>query len=200
MGSEFRRNRELHGPRVSLGQVLVLTEHLSKIATNAVVDSEPKQRRPLQMPGVWEAVAWRIHGPSWRIGSPAGRRKTPRPNQPPSRSNSAPVKNRVFFFSIAPALQATAVDCPVLAIKLLQRAMIGEGKVAVMIRKADIRTELVSILGNSVLPGGSQRRRPAETRPGRLFALIFDDQVRMQRRAPMPQSPEFKAPHVRERG
>ena len=85
-----------------------------------------------------------------------------------------------------------------LAIKWLQRAMIGKGKVAVMIRQADIRTELVSILGNSVPLGGRQKRRPVETRPGRLFALIFDDQVRTQRRAPTP-NPEMKAPHVRER-
>jgi hypothetical protein len=71
--------------------------------------------------------------------------------------------------------------------------------VAVMIRQADIRTELVSILGNSALLVGRQKRRPVETRPGRLFALIFDDQVRTQRRAPTPQSPESKALHVRER-
>jgi hypothetical protein len=89
--------------------------------------------------------------------------------------------------------------CSVLAIKLLQKARPVTGKVAVMIRQADIRTELVSVMGSSVLPGASQKRRPAETQAGRLFALIFDDQVHTQRRAPTPQSPESKAPHMRGR-
>jgi hypothetical protein len=71
------------------------------------------------------------------------------------------------------------------------------GKVAVMIRQADIRTELVSVLGSSVPPGASQKRRPADARPSRLFALIFDDPVHTQRRAPTPQSPESKASHMR---
>jgi hypothetical protein len=72
------------------------------------------------------------------------------------------------------------------------------GKVAVMIRQADIRTELVSVLGSSALLGARQKRRPAEwqTLSGRPFALIFDDQVHTQRRSPS-QSPDPKAPHMR---
>jgi hypothetical protein len=71
--------------------------------------------------------------------------------------------------------------------------------VTVMIRQADTRTELVSVLESSVLPWAIQKRRPTETPPGRLFALIFEDRVHTQRRAPPAKSPESKAPHMRGR-
>jgi hypothetical protein len=67
-----------------------------------------------------------------------------------------------------------------------------------MVRQADVRIELVSILGCSGLLGGRQKPRPAEqTRSGRLFVLTFNDQVHTQRRSPAPQSPDPKAPHMR---
>jgi hypothetical protein len=69
-----------------------------------------------------------------------------------------------------------------------------------MIRQADVRIELVSILGCSRLVGSLQKRRPAEqTRPGRTFALTFDDQVHTQPRSSALQVAGPKPPHMRGR-
>ena len=67
-----------------------------------------------------------------------------------------------------------------------------------MIRQADVRTELVSIQGCSGLLWPRQKRWPAElTRPGRLFALTFDDQVHTQRRLAALQVVDPKPPPMR---
>jgi hypothetical protein len=67
-----------------------------------------------------------------------------------------------------------------------------------MIRQADVRIELVSILGCSGLIGSPQKWRPAEqTRPGRLFVPTFDDQVHTQRRSAALQVADPKPPHMR---
>jgi hypothetical protein len=69
-----------------------------------------------------------------------------------------------------------------------------------MIRQVDVRTELVSVLGCAGLLGSRQKRRSAEqTRPGRLFALTFDDQVHTQRRSAALQVADPKPLHMRGR-
>jgi hypothetical protein len=69
-----------------------------------------------------------------------------------------------------------------------------------MIRQADVRIELVSILGCSGLIGSPQKWRPAEqTRPGRLFAPTFGDQVHTQRQSAALQIGDPRPPHMRSR-
>ncbi|MDQ1453761.1 MAG: hypothetical protein QOK38_3627 [Acidobacteriaceae bacterium] len=53
-----------------------------------------------------------------------------------------------------------------------------------MIRRGDMRTELVSIAGRPGLRGSPDKRQSAEpTPPGRQFARTFGDHVHAQRSA-----------------
>jgi hypothetical protein len=70
------------------------------------------------------------------------------------------------------------------------------GKVAVMIRQADIRTELVSVLGSSALLGARQKRRPAEWQTCPVGRSRSSSPIKSTRNADRRRNPLIRRRHI----